>query len=172
MEFELLAPGLEIEWLPVLEVSLDCHQCGKRLRTVGVVSQPSDAALLLRTVVGAEQLGKGETAICTPTGHSYPAALLKLESQRTGSMEQMRMVFEYRFQPFTATGGWLEGTDSGELPGWARVHFLTHCPNCKIPIEGSTQSNNSRPAVYSCPQCDLAHYRELDPPSFRLLDSE
>lgn len=126
-----------------LEVSLDCHVCQRRCRTV-----------IFRS---------GEThGICTPTKHDFPGRILNVESRVEGSAQVAVFVFEYEHEPFRDAKYPDErryGTMGLGAPTWARVSFDVTCPACRKRSQHSTQNNIVRPWQCLC-KCGCPLYSE------------
>lgn len=126
-----------------LEVSLDCHVCQRRDRTV--IFRP------------------GEThGICTPTKHAFPGRILNVESRVEGNAHIAIFLFEYEHEPFRDTKYPDErryATMELGAPSWARVSFDVTCPACGERSQHSTQNNIVRPWRRMC-KCGRPLYAE------------
>lgn len=162
--FQMLAGQLVLKTKPHLEVSLDCAVCQKRARTVvmGLSSQIRGEIAEYSAAPAAPK-----AAICTPTGHDFPARLVQHETITGTETVTLRYCFEYDYSAFNATAGSLRG-DSSPLPRWARVSFLLRCPTCEVSMESSTQTNLGRPYDQGC-HCGLPLLRSCSPPQIGLL---
>ena len=126
-----------------LEVSLDCHVCRRRCRTVIFRPGASDG-------------------ICTPTRHAFPGRILNVESRAEGNAHIAIFLFRYEHEPFRDAKYPDEqryGTKELGAPTWARVSFSVTCPGCGTRSEHSTQTNLVRPWRCIC-NCGRPLYAE------------
>lgn len=125
-----------------LEVSLDCPVCQRRMRTVLF-----------------ESASPGR---CTPTGHEFPGALVRISSLPCGA----RYEFQYRYEPFTDLKYPDElryGSFEKGAPTWIRVHFVVRCSKCQRTSRESIQTNLTRPWRSEC-RCRAPLFEDVEDP--------
>jgi hypothetical protein len=139
-----LGPGASLVIAAPLEVALDCPVCQRRRRTV---------------VFSAA----GEAGTCTPTGHSFPGILLRLEVRG----ESISSLFSYEYTPFVDAKYRDEcryaGFERG-APTSVRFNFVVMCGCCGARDWESTQSNIRRPWIKLC-GCGAALFEDNTAPS-------
>jgi hypothetical protein len=133
------AEHVAVTFRPQLEVSLDCHICRRRHRTV-----------LMRAI--------GDAGICTPTRHAFPGSLSEVVTVGRKGL----FTFSYEYEPFTDQkypdesryARWEKGA-----PSWVRVSFDVTCPSCGLTSVQSTQTNLVRPWDCFC-KCGAKLYAD------------
>lgn len=144
VEFELQLLSAELVSVePYLEVSLDCSDCKRRLRTV-VFDSP------------------GTHGRCTPTGHEFKGSVSLISLRGSGAVAH----FEYEYEPFTDAKYPDEKRYSGferGAPTWVRFHFLVRCLECGSTRAESIQTNLVRPRKRVC-NCGTALYLDEQVP--------
>lgn len=130
-----------------IEISLDCLDCQRKMRTV----------------VFRYRMSHG---VCFPSQHLFRGTML--EKQQMEHERRFRATYkvEYQYEPFVDAKypdrlpyyGLSEG-----IPTWARVHLITRCPECEKVISGTTQSNMVRPRAKEC-DCGYKLYTDEAPP--------
>ena len=132
----------------LIEVSLDCSDCKRKMRTVA--------------------FREGENhGVCTPSGHWFRGVMLdkRLPSRETRLNAEYDV--EYQYEPFIDAkypdSLQYYGPSEG-MPTWARVHFTLNCPRCRTLVPRTTQSNLVRPCTGSC-KCGFALYTDEAPPA-------
>ncbi len=115
-----------------LEVSLDCHVCQRRCRTV--IFRPAETHGVCNTTKHAK--------------HAFPGRILDVESRVEGNAHVAVFLFEYEHEPFRDAKYPDERRyETMELgaPTWARVSFDVTCPACGERSQHSTLNNIVRP---------------------------
>lgn len=102
--------GVQINFLDKVEASLDCVTCQRANRTV--IISPHDG-----------------TAICTPTGHAFPARITGRQLVAEFPPE-IRLILEYEFEAFVDRK-YKELRPVKVVPTWGRIHFEVICPHVK-----------------------------------------
>ena len=138
--------GVSVEFDEILEVSLDCFECHRALRTV--VIDPKISA----------------TALCTPTCHSYPAHLESVEARVKKKLlrKEVQGVFRLSYEYREVRDRKYPHRVSSRLPSWARVRFKAKCPRCGTVTQCSAQNNIVRPWTCLC-RCGNELYTERKP---------
>lgn len=156
-------PGVQVVIVDPLEVSLDCHVCGRIHRTVLLNSSKGTTMWLPKNDV---KITSDEIpAICTPTLHIFPAHVLNRQIGTVASSSIISFHIGYTFQPFTDKE---YNQTAIDIPSWARIHFTLICPRCGRASGASTQTDAVRPSIKSC-VCGYELYIDNQPPEFENL---
>jgi len=142
-----------------LEVSLDCHVCGRGHRTIVMSTTGEPATYPLTPEHSYTVNNHGLLAKCTPTGHEYPG---QMESVAVLSKPHVaiQIVFNCDFEPFVDLK---HGTEAKDECTWARISFSAQCPQCGKAGRQSTQTNLGRPHRTSC-SCGNLLYDDIGAP--------
>ncbi len=137
--------GVSICFSDTLEVSLDCSDCQRKLRTV--IFSPEN-----------------ELGICTPTGHKFRGKQVSKSTWQTENCYSVKYNVAYEYEPFIdckyPDDPHYYGASQG-VPTWGRVHFSINCPKCKNILTWTTQNNLVRPWTKEC-TCMYALFTEIE----------
>lgn len=152
---EIVAPlhttqGVMIALNEPLEVSLDCPQCQRTARTI-----------IFREATNS--------AVCTPTEHSFPGSVTAHNLTISGDITTMLYRISYETADFNDRK---RDEPSVAHPTWARINFTLTCPSCGATSRNSVQNNLHRPHMCVC-DCGRVLFRDdTEIPQFRLLNQQ
>ena len=127
--------GARVTFAPIIEISLDCHECRRSRRTVVM----SDSA---------------QGTYCTPARHPFTGRMLSHQSEPPRQAGDSDIItgsyhIEYEFEPFVDAK--YPHRNISPTPTWSRIGFTITCP-CGYVFKNSTQCNIVRPRAVTC-QC-------------------
>lgn len=162
------AEGLIVSQGSFIELSLDCVECEKRFRTVAVATSDADVEEMRRAVKSyAKELPASDsTAICLPSGHTFPASIREFKVERLDDSILLTTTLAYRFESFVSQSRWRGGASDSECP-WIRTRFKLICPGCQTSTSRSVQTNLVRPHRCQCESCGLELYVDAVAPEIR-----
>ena len=158
LKFSLYGLRVDLDDYP-LEVSLDCHVCGRCHRTIEMSTTGKPMTVQFTAGYSYTISNNGLLALCTPTGHEYPG---RIESARVLRFPHthLKIVFTGEFEPFHDPRYGIEAKDEC---GWARISFGISCLWCGKRYQHSTQTNLVRPTGTKC-ACGMLLFEDIGPP--------